>query len=107
MSIWSPFETSAALHREWDPPAWLMALEEDILSGCLVLPSFLKPFLQLLLMHLNETFKRAHALENKNIPIADHPEVYRLEWNCLDLSFNVSAGKTHFKKSSYPAFSIL
>lgn len=80
MSIWSPFETGAALRRDGDPPAWLMALEEDILSDCLVLPSFLKPFLHLLLMHLrNETFKRAHALENKNIPIADHPEVYRLE----------------------------
>lgn len=97
MSIWSPFGMTAALHRDGDPPAWLMALKENILSDCLVLPSFLKPFLQLLFMHSrNETLKRAHALENKNIPVADDPEVYRLEWNCLDLWFNEFCWKNTF-----------
>lgn len=58
MSIWSPFEITAALRRDGDPPAWLMALEENILSDCLVLPSFLKAFLQFLFMYLrNEIFK--------------------------------------------------
>lgn len=72
-------------------------------SDCL--PSFLNSFFSSCSCTLrNEIFKRAHALENKNIPVADHPEVYRLELPSSLLTS--SAGKICFRKNC-PAFSIL